>query len=395
MNKQKDSIKLGIYAIGLLMMGVIGITSALATIGANFPEASQTMIQNLISIPCIVIIPTTIIVGKLMESISKKTIAIIGILAFLIGGVAPVFMTSIVPILVMRGILGIGIGVCQVVSVAIIAEHFSGQEQEKVQGTLQASQMLGAAVMVFVGGWLADVRWNYVFLVHLLALLSVILVISKIPHNVPARTKETEAAQKTSLTKATWGWVIFMFILFISVQVYSISLSFLVEEKGLGTASDSGLGLAFFAIGGIIMGLLYGNYAKTFKNNTIAIGCLLVVISYLIIAYAPNMIITHIGSFIVGMAVSATLPAIFINTANSVDAFSAGMAISVVTCAQNFGQFMCPYIVNPIAETISKGVNHNFMVFVVGAVIAAVLTVLMFVWGTNKNKVMEKISAKN
>lgn len=77
MGAQKNRIKLGIYAIGLLMMGVIGITSALATIGANFPDASQTMIQNLISIPCIVIIPTTIVVGKLMESVSKKTIAIV------------------------------------------------------------------------------------------------------------------------------------------------------------------------------------------------------------------------------------------------------------------------------------------------------------------------------
>lgn len=287
MGAQKNRIKLGIYAIGLLMMGVIGITSALATIGANFPDASQTMIQNLISIPCIVIIPTTIVVGKLMESVSKKTIAIVGILAFLIGGVAPVFMTSIVPILVMRGILGVGVGVAQVVSTAIIAEHFSGAEQEKVQGTLQAAQMLGAAVMVFVGGWLADIKWNYVFLVHLLAVLSVILVVSRIPHNVPAKSKETETQQKSNLTKATWGWVIFMFILFISVQVYSISLSFLVEEKGLGTAADSGLGLAFFAIGGIIMGLLYGNYAKTFKNNTIAIGCVMLVASYVIIAYAP------------------------------------------------------------------------------------------------------------
>jgi len=386
MNSQKNRIKLGIYAIGLLMMGVIGITSALATIGANFPDASQTMIQNLISIPCIVIIPTTIVVGKLMETVSKKTIATVGILAFLIGGVAPAFMTSMVPILVMRGILGIGVGVCQVVSTAIIAEHFSGAEQEKVQGTLQASQMLGAAVMVFVGGWLADVKWNYVFFVHLLAIVSLLLVASRIPNNVPAKSNGTKKAQKTQLTKATWCWVIFMFVLFIAVQVYSISLSYLVEEKGLGTASDSGLGLAFFAIGGIIMRLLYGSYVKKIKNNTIATGCFMLVASYIIIAFAGNMIICHIGSFIVGMAVSATLPAIMVNTATSVDAFSAGMAISVVTCAQNFGQFICPYILNPIAASISKGVNNNFMVFILGAVVAGILAFIMFVWGSNKNK---------
>lgn len=386
MENAKGKIKLGIYGIGLLMMGVIGISSSLSTIGAKFPEASQTMIQNLISIPCIVIIPTTIVVGKLMQTISKKNIALAGIIIFLIGGAAPAFMTSFTTILVMRGILGVGIGICQVVSTAIVADNFSGVEQQKVQGTLQASQMAGAAIMVFAGGWLTEVRWNYVFFVHLLAIISLILVATMVPNTKPEKMTTTGDAQKTKLTSATWGWVIFMFILFISVQVYSISLSFLVTEKNLGTAADSGLGLAFFAIGGIIMGLLYGSLAKRTKNCAVAVGCLMLVVAYVVIAFANSMIVCHIGSILVGMAVSAALPGIFINTGMSVDGFSAGMAISVVTCAQNFGQFCCPYIINPIAASISGGHGVNFMCFIIGAVVAAALTILMLAWGVKKNR---------
>ncbi|AGY75305.1 MFS transporter [Clostridium autoethanogenum] len=386
MENAKSKIKLGIYGIGLLMMGVIGISSSLSTIGAKFPEASQTMIQNLISIPCIVIIPTTIVVGKLMQTISKKNIALAGIIIFLIGGAAPAFMTSFTTILIMRGILGVGIGICQVVSTAIVAENFSGVEQQKVQGTLQASQMAGAAIMVFAGGWLTEVRWNYVFYVHLLAIISLILVAVMVPNTKPEKMTTTGDVQKTKLTSATWGWVIFMFILFISVQVYSISLSFLVTEKNLGTAADSGLGLAFFAIGGIIMGLLYGSLAKRTKNCAIAVGCLMLAVAYVVIAFANSMIVCHIGSILVGMAVSAALPGIFINTGMSVDVFSAGMAISVVTCAQNFGQFCCPYIINPIAASISGGRSVNFMCFIIGAVVAAALTILMLAWGVKKNR---------
>jgi len=386
MENTKSSIKLGIYGIGLLMMGVIGISSSLATIGANFPNVSQTMIQNLISISCIAIIPTTIIVGKLMETIPKKSIAMAGIILFLIGGVVPAFITSFSAILVMRAVFGVGVGICQVVSTAIIAEHFSGAEQEKVQGTLQASQMAGAAVMVFAGGWLADIQWNYVFYVHLLAVVALILVATRIPKNKPVKATTTGETQKSRLTGATWGWVLFMFILFIGVQIYSISLSFLVTEKNLGTATDSGLGLAFFAIGGIIMGLLYGNLAKMTRNCTIAIGCFMLAVSYVLIAFANNMFICHVASILVGMAVSAVMAGIFVNASTSVDAFSAGMAISVVTCAQNFGQFICPYIVNPISAAISGGINVNFMCFIVGAVLAAVLTAVMLVWGIKKNK---------
>ena len=74
----------------------------------------------------------------------------------------------------MRAILGVGVGISQVVSTALVADNFQGEEQQKVQGTLQASQMGGVAVMVFAGGWLADIQWNYVFYVHILAILTLI-----------------------------------------------------------------------------------------------------------------------------------------------------------------------------------------------------------------------------
>lgn len=385
MEKSTKKIKFGIYGIGLLMMGVIGISSSLATIGAHFPDASQTMIQNLISISCIVIIPTTIVVGKLMQTISKKTIVMVGIALFLIGGVAPAFISSLTVIMVMRAVLGIGVGICQVVSTAIAVEHFSGAEQEKVQGTLQSSQMLGTAIMVFVGGRLAMIAWNYAFYVHLIAVLSFILVAVMIPNTKPEKIKKTGVVQKAKFTAETWGWIVFMFLLFIGFQIYNISLSYLIAQRNLGTAADAGLGIAFFAIGGFVMGLLYGKLVKITKNCTTAIGCFLLVGSYVLIVYANNLVICYLGCVLFGMAIATTLPGVFINTAKSVDAFSAGMAISVVTCAQNFGQFICPFIINPISAFVS-GSNDVSTGFFIGAFLATILTVVMMVWGIKKNK---------
>ena len=387
-NKMKGRIKISIYAIALLMMGVIGITSALATIGANFPDASQTMIQNLISIPCFAIIPTTIIVGKLMETVPKKIIAVVGAACFLVGGIVPAFITSsFALILVMRAILGVGVGISQVVSTALVADNFQGEEQQKVQGTLQASQMGGVAVMVFAGGWLADIQWNYVFYVHILAILTLIATLFILPMQ-KVTVKENDAKEKHSvhLTKATWLWVLFMFGIFVSIQVYSIFLSFLVEERGLGTAADSGLGLAFFAIGGVIMGLLYSKLVKASGKCSVAIGCLMLAVSYFIMAFAGSMILCHIGSLILGMAVSVIVPGVMIYTGQTVDAFSVGMSISLVTCAQNFGQCVCAYIVNPLTGMFSDGSNVNFVAFILAGVLAAVLTVIMLGWGIKANK---------
>ncbi|MEG1683504.1 MAG: MFS transporter, partial [Oscillospiraceae bacterium] len=147
--------KIGIYGISLLMMGVIGVSGALSTIGGQFPDASQTMIQNIISIPCLVVIPVTLIVGRLMELFSKKLLATVGVLLFIVGGVLPMFLQSLPAILVLRGVLGIGVGIVQPVGSALIAENFDGAERERVQGNSTSAQMLGCAVMVFAGGWLA------------------------------------------------------------------------------------------------------------------------------------------------------------------------------------------------------------------------------------------------
>lgn len=380
-----SKVKAGIYGIGLLMMGVIGISSSLAIIGEHFPDISQTMNQNLISIPCVVIIPTTLIVGKLMQSISKKYIVLAGIVCFFIGGVVPAFLNDFTAILVMRAVLGVGVGVCQVVSTAIAVENFEGAEQEKVQGTLQTFQMLGAAVMVFAGGSLADISWNYAFYVHFIAIAAFVLVLLFVPVNKPVKSEEITGVQKTHLTARTWGWAVFMLVLFICYQIYNVGYSYVIDVKGLGTASEAGLGVAFFTIAGMIMGLIYGNIAKIVGNYSIAIACFMLVISYILITFSGNIAMCYAGSVFYGLSVAMALPGIFFHTGLSVDAYSAGMAVSVVTCAQNFGQFLCPYLVNPVAGMISPG-NSTVMSFGLGIVLAAVLTVVIFIWGVRKNK---------
>ena len=385
--ENKSRIKIGIYGIGILMMGVIGISGALTAIGAHFPDASQTMIQNLISIPCLVVIPVTLIVGKLMDSVSKKLLSIIGILCFLIGGFLPALMSSLTVILVLRGILGIGIGIVQCVSSALVAENLEGPERDKVQGNLTSAQMLGICVMVFAGGWLADISWNFAFFVHLLAIISLVLCIVCIPNVKPSAAKVSDApAQKVQLTKGSWIWALTMFVLFIGAQIYSIALSFIVDEKGLGTAAQSGNAMAFFAIGGFLLGLVFGRLSGAARGLTLFVGLCGIIISYLVIAFAGMMPMIYLGAFLFGVSLSVCMPCVIVGTAGSVNAFSSAMAISITMCAQNFAQFLCPYIVNPVSAALSDGTNANQISFFLGAGLTAVMAVIALIWGLKQNK---------
>ena len=395
----KTKIKIGIYAMAVLMMGIVGVSGSLTVIGGAFPAASQSMIQSIISVPCLAVLPVTIISGKLMERMPKKTLGIIGMLIFLIGGVAPVVMTSLPLILVFRAIFGIGVGIVQAVASALVAENFFGPERESVQGTMTSAQMLGCAVMVFAGGWLGDAAWNYSFLVHGIAVLSLIIAFICLPvvkmagkGGGPSFAEMdgpdfADAAEKgtTRLNRSSWSWAGITFLLFIGVQVYTVYISYVLSEKSIGGAAESGATVAVACIGGFIMGILYGKLAGRTRHLTFATGLFVMALSYLILALAGSMAVIYAGGFVYGIAMAICMPAAFVNTANSVDAFSSAMALSITMCAQNLGQFVCPYIMN-FATGMTGSEHPSTLTYVLAAVLLAGMGVPAVLWGMRKNR---------
>ena len=395
----KTKIKIGIYAMAVLMMGIVGVSGSLTVIGGAFPSASQSMIQSIISVPCLAVLPVTIISGKLMERMPKKTLGIIGMLIFLIGGVAPVVMTSLPLILVFRAIFGIGVGIVQAVASALVAENFFGPERESVQGTMTSAQMLGCAVMVFAGGWLGDAAWNYSFLVHGIAVLSLIIAFICLPvvkvagkGGGPAFAEMdgpafADAAEKgtTRLNRSSWSWAGITFLLFIGVQVYTVYISYVLSEKSIGGAAESGATVAVACVGGFIMGILYGKLAGRTRNLTFATGLFVMALSYLILALAGSMAMIYVGGFVYGIAMAICMPAAFVNTANSVDAFSSAMALSITMCAQNLGQFVCPYIMNFVTG-MTGSLHPSTLTYVLAAVLLAGMGVPAVLWGMRKNR---------
>lgn len=379
MEKSKGSIQLGIYLVAILMMGVVGIASSLGVIGAHFPELSQTGVQGLMSVPCIVIMVVTLLMGKLMDVCSKKVLTLLGIILFLVGGIGPAFMSSFNMMLVLRGVFGAGVGMLQVLCTALVAENFEGAEREKVQGNLQAFQMLGCGIMVFVGGWLGSFGWNTAFYVHAIAVVSLIAALVLIPNVKPVAAKPAQTAEKPAekakLTGKMWVWMVVAFFVFCTGQVFSNSNAFLVVDKGIGDSAASGLGMAFFCAGGILMGLLYGKLAKALGKFTMAVGFFLVAASYIIMSFAPSIAVFYVGCLVYGLGLSVVMPNVFLNVGNSVEPAAVGLALSIATCMQNFGQFCSPYIVNPLAALV--GGTESIASFYVAAGLACILGVAM------------------
>jgi MFS family permease len=397
---KKDSnrrVKIGIYLCAILMMGAIAVASNVASIVAAFPEAGQTkVVAYLISAPCLVVILVTLVSGKLMNSIPKKTLMIAGVIFWLIGGTLPYFMNSLGMILIMRLVFGVGVGIIQSLCPALVVDNFTDPaERAKVMGNMTSFQMLGALFFSLVSGYLGKIGWNIAFLVHLVAIVSLIAALVCIPYKQTVKTETPSEKMKFRPTAMMWVWCVAFLIYMSGAQAYANFASSLITERGLGDTVTAGYSLACFALGGFVMGFVFGKVSDICKKLTLTVGCVLLSVSFLIMVYAPNLSMSYLGAFMCGLAFSICMPCILNGAGGAVSQPSSGMAVSIATCMQNAGMTICPYLVTAggaiFTSSGSLTETQGVMLFsiIIILILAVVFTVIAF--AGNKKTAQENL----
>ena len=394
-SRKKNHAKYGVFCVAILMMGAIGINSSLATINAHFPDASQTMITNIMAFVTIGCIIATLVTGFLATKISKKILAIIGIILFLIGGLLPLAMNDLNSILACRIVFGVGVGMCQSMCASLIAENYEGKERAKAMGQVFCAQMVGCIIMTIIGSYLATISWNGAFMVHAIGFISLVAAIVLIPNIKPGTQTHAEAdapaaaaGEKIHITAECVGWWIMMMLFFIPGQVFSNCISYLMEELGMGNSVVAGFSLTGMCIGGIFMGLVFGACDKKLKNMTPGMGFLLRFIGYVMIAFCfKNVGVAVAGSIVCGMGVTMCLSTLNDKASNSVNATTMAVALSITACLQNIGQTVSAYITNPLGFALAEatGLTPNQGTYTLAAIWFLVMGVIFVAWGAINN----------
>ena len=377
--------RIGIFAYSLMAMGAISVNSAFSVIAEHF-QVSDTEVALIASIPCIVIIVVTLFLGKVLEKVSQKKIGIFGAILFLVGGLMPMVLDNLIVIFIFRAITGIGVAISQVFMATLTAEFFEEKDRPSVQGLAQAAQSAGLIIMCLVSGFLASVSWRASFLVHLLGAFSLIAMILCFPDRKPQAKEKSEQKSSARIGKNTIGWFALMFVVFLILLAFANNLSFLLIEKNIGSSADTGLALSVYAFAGLLVGLAYGKIDQYIKAMKLPLSMLLFAILFFIIVLAKSMLVVYIGSFIGGIALSLFFPQIMLYTGQSVDPLLVPVAISLLTCSQNLGQILCPYVINPLAGLLTKGGNLQTMKLIIAMVAFLILTVITGIYAIRRDR---------
>ncbi|PLX68995.1 MAG: MFS transporter [Denitrovibrio sp.] len=372
-------LRLSILSISLLtIMAGAAVAPGLAAISNYFPQADQTLIKLVLTLPAIVIIPVSFAMGRLSRLISKKTLLIIGLLLYAVGGVGGGLVDSIEMLLACRALLGVSVGIIMPLSTGLIADLCKPEERTKLMGLASSFSFLGGIIATLAAGFLAVYGWRYTFIVYASSLVVLCLTI----FNLPSIPKDVAEKTKSKLPKEVYTYAAGGFGLMVIFYIIPTNIAMHIQSNGFGNASSAGFAIAIATTGGFISGLSFKHIYKLTKQYHIPIVVFISGTGILLLNQATSMTLIMIGSGFIGAGNGLIMPAIFVGVSRAVGQGSSVRAMGVVTSFLFLGQFMSPILMDGIGVIFGNTsfINLSRIAYIIVYAFAILLTIKVFIY---------------
>jgi len=152
--------------------------------------------------------------GKISDVLGRRSIYLAGIAIFLFGSALSGSATTMLQLIVFRGIQGLGAGCLLPLGMTVIGEIYSLQERGRMQGYFSGTWGLASIIGPFVGGLLTDlVSWRWVFYINLPFGLMAMFLLWKYLGSVPREsTARIDYAGAVALWLSLTSLVLFILL---------------------------------------------------------------------------------------------------------------------------------------------------------------------------------------
>lgn len=367
-----------ILSISLLtVMAGAAIAPALGAISAHFAGRSPLLIQLIVSLPALFIILTNLLFPRLCRLMKTRTLALTGLLLYVVAGAGAFFVDNISVLLVFRALMGVSVGMIMPLSTGLLAYYFPPEEQAGLMGLSAAMNQMGGVVATFLAGALAGIDWNYAFLVYLLGLIAVIFVALFLPNE----RLQGRGGVSLTLLKRFHPSVAGMFLVMILFFIYPTNFALTAG----GTLSEMGVTLVMVGLDVVafLAGLAFGSMMKRFAAQMKYVAPLGFAVGYLCLAAGSGLVWLLAGSALIGIANGIGVP--YLNTIGSVKAGkdAATTVMPLLSAALYLGQFLSPLIVSPVAAAVKVSP------YTIGVVIALIYLLQAFL--TRKKQMLPQV----
>ena len=368
-----------VLAIGLQDSASACISPAIASICATYPEIPVSIVQLLVTLPSIACCIVSILYGWLSVRVNPRTLVIGGLVLFVVGGMAPMFLTSFEAILACRVVLGMGAGLTLPACDSIIPRLYKGRLRENMMGWNMTVGAIGCTVMIFIGGQFAVQDWHLSFLGYGVGLISLALVLLLLPRIPMVKDdkggKPTLSVVMSGIKWLAWAEIAVYFIGNMFATLVTSNLSLYVEGTGIGTAADTGLALSIQMIGAAFGAFFYGWLKQRLRYFVIPASWLLMAAGFFSVSHAGSLLGVYAGMVVAGMGVGIVGPAYCIRITELCKPASQAMAIAAAGALQGFGNFFNPIVGAWCVALL--GIGYGADLIVVSAVALTAIGVLV------------------
>ena len=306
----------------------LAVSPILGDLNKVFPKVTDLEIQMLTSLPSLLIIPFVLLAGKLSVGKDKLKILAVGLSIFFLSGVACLFARSMMWLIVISCILGIGAGMVIPFSTGLVVDYFTGDYRVRQLGYSSSINNLTLVLATVVTGYLANVDWHLPFLVYTLPGISLALSFLLKRHR-----------------RKLAGLMAFYFFVTYAVLVVTFYASFLIDDYKIDS-SFSGVLISLFFLAIMLPGLFIANIIRSLKRNVNLVALVLVCVGLLCVGVFHGKAMLAFGALCTGLGYGIMQPVIYDKAATIAPPRSATLALSFVMSVNYLAVMVCPFIVD-------------------------------------------------
>ena len=381
--KVNGKLSATILSISLLtVMAGAAIAPALGVIRDHFAAASDMTVQLIISLPALLIITTNLLFPWLCSLMKTRTLALTGLILYIAAGAGCFFVDNISVLLALRALLGVSVGMIMPLSTGLLAYYFPPEKQAGLMGLSTAMNQMGGVVATLLAGLLANISWNYAFLVYLLGLCAVMMVVAFLPNERLSGGHGPSLKLLRRFHPSVVGMFLVMTLFFIYPTRFALS-----AHAGTDLSNNA---ITYIMVGldvvAFLIGLVFGRLMQGFRYGMKYVAPVGFIAGYALLSAGSSLPWLLAGSAVIGIANGIGVP--YLNTIAAMKAGreAASTVMPLLSAALYLGQFLSPLIVTPLG-TLCFGPADLLAPFKAGVIIGVVYLLQAFL--TRRRQVVE------
>jgi len=372
----------------LLVLLVAGSLTTMAggVVAPILPEMIQqlnldpALAGNLVSLHCLTIALFSPPLGIMADRIGHLRVLIPSLILYALFGTAGAFMHSLMPLLVVRGLLGAASGGIAAASLGILGNMYKGEARSQALGYATSTLTIMGIAFPLLGGWVGSFHWQWAFGLYGIGLPMAILAARFLPEKSSPKTK-ADVKDSGSKLRQVLGRPYTLRLLctlsLVSIAMYAVVIYApqYLKQTIDATSVVNGIVLASRAIGAAIISAFGAKRLaqRLGQPTTVAIGLGLMALTLSTIPILHQLGWILVTAVFFGVGFGLVLPTLYGTLANLAPPDLKSSVLAAGTGAGFLGQFISPILLGPVLA--SCGLEW---VFYAAAIVALLAGLLLF-----------------